>query len=104
MASQTRTRPWALHGGMEGSFNRAELLRIDGTKDTFTLVTGACAKRGDVFRMITGTGGGYGDPKLRPIEAVRRDLRDGYITKAQATSDCPQLRSEERSVGKESVR
>src|SRR3546814_12773057 len=55
MASQTRTRPWALHGGMEGSFNRAELLRIEGTKDTFTLVNGACAKRGDVFSMLIGT-------------------------------------------------
>ena len=77
-----------LPGVVQQEAHRAAAIR--GHRDDRTLVTGACAKRGDVFRMITGTGGGYGDPKSRPIEAVRRDLRDGYITKAQATRDCPQ--------------
>jgi len=36
-------------------------------------------KKGDVIRIVTGNGGGYGDPALRAREAVERDLREGYI-------------------------
>jgi len=32
-------------------------------------------------------GGGYGDPARRPVEAVRRDLRNGYITPLKAVLD-----------------
>ena len=39
------------------------------------------------FRIVTGHGGGFGDPKDRTHEAIRRDLRDGYITPAQAAQD-----------------
>ncbi len=33
-----------------------------------------------VFRQITGGGSGLGDPLLRPLAWVERDLRDGYIS------------------------
>jgi N-methylhydantoinase B len=32
-------------------------------------------------------GGGYGDPRQRPREAVERDLRFGYISAEQARDD-----------------
>jgi N-methylhydantoinase B len=36
-----------------------------------------------VLRLVTGTGGGYGNPRERPPENVAADLADGYITAAE---------------------
>jgi N-methylhydantoinase B len=35
-------------------------------------------------RLITGTGGGYGDPIDRPIKRVQEDVRNGQVTLQQA--------------------
>jgi len=40
--------------------------------------------RGDLVRLVTGSGGGYGDPRERDPALVRADLRDGLITAAEA--------------------
>jgi N-methylhydantoinase B len=44
-------------------------------------------KKGDVVRMVTATGGGWGDPKNRSRDAVERDLLNGFITTEQAKAD-----------------
>jgi len=44
-------------------------------------------KKGDIVRLVTATGGGYGDPHERSRELIARDLRDGYITPEQAARD-----------------
>jgi N-methylhydantoinase B len=44
-------------------------------------------KQGDVFRLDTPGGGGYGDPLEREPAAVLADLREGYITTAAAERD-----------------
>ena len=36
-------------------------------------------RRGDLVRLRTGTGGGYGDPREREPEHVREDLADEMI-------------------------
>jgi N-methylhydantoinase B len=41
-------------------------------------------RRGDVARLVTGAGGGYGDPRRRAPERVREDVRDGLLTPEQA--------------------
>ena len=41
----------------------------------------------DVVRMVTATGGGYGDPFKRPPEKVAMDVKNEYITLAQAAED-----------------
>lgn len=55
------------------------------------MVLGKCAryplKRGEVARLVTGTGGGWGSPLERPVEAVIEDVRDGYISREQAWQD-----------------
>jgi len=38
----------------------------------------------DLIRVVTGNGGGYGDPRERPRERVADDLRNGYISAADA--------------------
>lgn len=83
-ATRTRSRPWGMAGGQEGSHNRAEIIRLDGRVETYSMVTGVVARFGETVRVVTGTGGGYGDPRQRDRERVRRDLRDGFITAEQA--------------------
>jgi N-methylhydantoinase B/oxoprolinase/acetone carboxylase alpha subunit len=39
---------------------------------------------GDVFVSRQGGGGGFGDPRERDPEAVRADVRAGYVTTEQA--------------------
>jgi N-methylhydantoinase B len=51
------------------------------------MVTGVKAVKGEVFRLISGTGGGYGDPKRRDRTKLLRDVRDGFVTPEQARRD-----------------
>lgn len=41
----------------------------------------------DVVRLVTATGGGYGNPYKRPAEKVAMDAKNAYITVAQAEAD-----------------
>ena len=42
---------------------------------------------GDRVRMSTGGGGGYGDPKARPVELVQRDVIRGFVSRESARED-----------------
>ncbi|MCY1313481.1 hypothetical protein D9M70_640090 [compost metagenome] len=48
------------------------------------MVSGLMLNQGDVIRVRTGAGGGYGDPTSRSPEAVREDVRNGYLSPTQA--------------------
>src|SRR5262249_30700054 len=41
-------------------------------------------KAGDVFRLDTPGGGGYGDPSSRPAARVAADVHEGYVSAAAA--------------------
>jgi N-methylhydantoinase B len=84
-STRTRSRPWAAAGGREGSHNGAVILRADGSEESHTMVTGLRVAKGETIRVVTATGGGYGPPAERPAAEVARDLRNGFITPAQAT-------------------
>jgi N-methylhydantoinase B len=76
--------PWPLAGGREGSPNHAQVIREDGRVEEHAVVTALEVNEGDVIRIHTGNGGGYGDPRHRPRELVLDDLRNGYLTEEQA--------------------
>jgi N-methylhydantoinase B len=76
--------PWSMNGGQNGSPNKLQVLRTDGTTETYGKIAGLPLRKGDVVRMITAHGGGVGDPKKRPENLTREDLRNGYITPEQA--------------------
>ena len=76
--------PWGLDGGAPGSPNSIEIIRRDGTHTVHGMVARLRLERGDVVRLVTGTGGGCGDPHARPREAVMADVRDGYLTPEDA--------------------
>jgi N-methylhydantoinase B len=78
--------PWPLHGGREGSPNYVEVIRRNGRVEEHAVVTALEVDEGDVIRIHTGGGGGYGDPRRRRRELVLADLRDGYLSEEAARS------------------
>jgi N-methylhydantoinase B len=82
--TRNRHKPWPLAGGHEGSPNYAEVIRRDGTVEQHAVVTALDVNEGDVIRIHTGNGGGYGDPRRRPRELVLEDVRNGLVTAARA--------------------
>jgi N-methylhydantoinase B len=76
-------RPWGVDGGTEGSCNRLEVVRDGETIHGARMPTMAL-KRGDRVKLVTGGGGGFGKPTLRPVEEVAADVRGGYLSAAAA--------------------
>jgi len=77
-------KPWPLEDGREGSPNYVEVVRADGSVETYAVVTALEVNEGDVIRIHTANGGGYGDPHRRSRELVLGDLRNGYVTEEVA--------------------
>jgi N-methylhydantoinase B len=71
---------WSLDGGHEGSPNYVRYLGKDGTSEHYAFVTGLTTHTDDIIRVITGNGGGIGDPKERDRALVAEDLKNGMIT------------------------
>jgi N-methylhydantoinase B len=76
--------PWSLDGGHEGSANVAEVIRADGSREEYAVVTGLTVDEGDVIRIRTGNGAGYGDPAERAPAAVAADVKNELISPARA--------------------
>jgi N-methylhydantoinase B len=81
---RSRFPPWGLAGGQEGSPNRVEVTYPDGRMETRGRFSNELAPAGTLVRFITGTGGGYGEPKDRDAERVLDDVANGYITRQDA--------------------
>lgn len=78
--TRSRFPPWGLEGGSAGTPNYLEVRRGDGRRERYAYADAVPLARGDVVRIVTGNGGGYGDPAQRARSAVLEDLRDGYIS------------------------
>src|SRR5690348_6740007 len=81
-------KPWGLEGGREGAGNELAIRAgregkwqesFNNAKFIFDL-----KQDGDAFRIRAGGGGGYGPPWERPVEKVREDVRQGYVSLAAA--------------------
>jgi N-methylhydantoinase B len=82
---RTATRPWGVDGGSAGSVNAIEVVRGD-TRQRLTRPPGFALRRGDRVLILTGGGGGWGEPRQREPEAVARDVRDDLLTVADAAA------------------
>jgi N-methylhydantoinase B len=71
---------WSLDGGNEGSPNYVRYLGKDGTSERYAFVSGLTTHTDDIIRVVTGNGGGVGDPKERDRALVAEDLKNGLIT------------------------
>lgn len=87
-AGYTRSKfpAWAMEGGSEGSPNLVEFRPTVGEPARYAFVSGLSTKPGDVIRVITGNGGGYGDPKRRDPARVAEDVKNGLITPERAAA------------------
>ena len=59
----------------------------DGAKRLPTRYADYPLKEGDVFRLDTPGGGGYGDPLERPPESVLADVGEGLVSAETAERD-----------------
>lgn len=75
--------PWGMDHGHDGSPNHLDIIRADGSHEVHGKVTGTKLAKGDVVRMVTATGGGWGDPKRRSKATLAEDLRNGFLTLEQ---------------------
>lgn len=75
--------PWGVAGGLNGGSGRAT---INGVPIA-ALSDGNMLKKGDVFRIETGGGGGWGHPFDRPAEDVLADVAGGFVSPAAAARD-----------------
>ena len=77
--------PWGAAGGRDGSPNYVQVVRAGGhAEPPIGKASRLLLRRGDLVRLVTGSGGGYGDPRERDRALVRADLRDELITAAEA--------------------
>ena len=73
--------PWGVAGGQQGSSNYFEVVRGDGENLRGGRVTNLPLAAGDVVRVVTGNGAGWGEPRTREPALVLDDVRDGYVTR-----------------------
>lgn len=85
---RTRFAPWGLAGGLDAAPNQVRYT-LDGTpvEPGNGKVDATVLAPGDTITVRSGGGGGWGDPRLRPIADVLRDVREGYVTVASARRD-----------------
>jgi N-methylhydantoinase B len=86
-ASRTRVPPWGSQGGKHGSLNGLRIMRSDGTVSVHEMCTEVRVVKGELIRITTATGGGFGDPHERPKHLIERDILNGLLTAAQAERD-----------------
>jgi N-methylhydantoinase B len=74
------TQPWGLEGGRPGASSRSVIVRANGQHETVPSKMTIELRRGDRLVLWTSGGGGYGDPRDRPAEAVLDDVLDGKVS------------------------
>jgi N-methylhydantoinase B len=81
------TPPWGLWGGKDGAYNDVEITSPDGAVRHVRKATQHPIAKGERVKIMTGGGGGWGAPAERDPEAVRRDVREGYVSADAALCD-----------------
>lgn len=78
-------QPWGVHGGFAGRSGQTWLLR-DGEQTALGRIRLLTMRQGDALRMISPSGGGFGDPMLRSADAVLQDVINGLLAETEADS------------------
>lgn len=84
----TLVAPWGVAGGQAGRTGR--IILNPGTPDERELPAlgdGIVLRRGDLLRLETCGGGGWGDPLAREVERVQADVARGFVTPRGALED-----------------
>jgi N-methylhydantoinase B len=87
LADKNVIPPFGVAGGISGAGNRFTVMRDGETLEPSPVpgkVGGFTLRRGDLVRLQSSGGGGYGDPLRRDPERVAQDVRLGYLSADQA--------------------
>lgn len=77
--------PWGLEQGNDGSPNQFYVHKSNGEIDgPYGVYPRYPLMKDDVVQLVTGTGGGYGDPLKRPVEKVLQDVKNEYYSIEEA--------------------
>ena len=92
--NRMKVAPWGLFGGEEGATGGIYIRRPNQTDwQTFqeafgtaspSKFAGVVLRQGDQIRLTMPGGGGYGNPRERPVERVVRDVEEGFVSREAA--------------------
>jgi N-methylhydantoinase B len=71
-------------GGLDGARNQNYVRTVDGELKQLPPVADVVLQPGETIVSYTSGGGGYGPPHKRPLEQVKQDVEEGWITKQRA--------------------
>jgi N-methylhydantoinase B len=86
-ADRVRLGCYGLNGGKAG---QPFCVTVDADGDGYDLgglVDGEAVLKGQIVRVVTTGGGGWGDPLRRELELVLRDVVEGRVSLASAQAD-----------------
>jgi N-methylhydantoinase B len=82
LGERGKVAPFGVSGGSPAALNRFVWEADDGehSPPLVSKVTGVALPSGRAVRLESPGGGGWGDPKTRDPDLVRRDVRLGYVS------------------------
>ena len=86
VVKKTRTSPWGLAGGQDGQTN-GFVLNPGTDREERVSTNRASVKAGDRVLVLSGGGGGHGNPRDRDPSRVHDDVREGYVSPEAALAD-----------------
>lgn len=85
---RTKYPPWGVLGGKDGKPGRFEVVVAKtGQARQIGKEKGYLLEVGDLVRVETGGGGGYGPPEERSFDLIANDVECGYVTPVAAARD-----------------
>ncbi|WP_433741169.1 hydantoinase B/oxoprolinase family protein [Pseudomonas putida] len=87
------TPPWGIDADHEGSCNYAKVIRAQGPTERFSRANRVELEKGDLLRLVTANGGGWGPVKARSLEAIQDDIKNDNISVEQARRYYPEQMS-----------
>jgi N-methylhydantoinase B len=89
LGERGRFAPFGVAGGGPGAMNAFRWDTAEGpaTPPMASKVVGVAIRQGQRLRLESPGGGGWGDPMQRPVEAVARDIRLGFVGAEAAIRD-----------------
>jgi N-methylhydantoinase B len=79
-AGRSKFPCWGVDGGMKGTPNYAIIYRQGEEPMRVMKIAAHKVRKGDMVSLITGGGGGWGDPVKRDPERVLWDVKNEYVT------------------------
>ena len=75
-------KPWGLDGGGEAAGNGIAIRHKGEWKTDLpnAKIFNVRLERGDAYKMLSGGGGGFGNPFKRDAKKVAHDVREGYVS------------------------